>query len=212
MRLHAVALGLTALVLSPATVPAPAVAAADEFSTAFKARLEAHLAPVRTAIFEQRTWEKQGKKEEITVGTVWWAGTDRIRIDVREGRGGNATAILLGETIHGFKRALSFIKLKYDVREDTVLSIRGHDMRETGPIDDLRYALANWDRVHAMKHGDDAMLHYKDAFGLDAEIRLRLSDLLPHTHTVREKGVLVEKYEYSEMRWNAEIPEDRFKL
>lgn len=190
---------------------APATAAAttvSDFAESFRQRLAAHVAKIKTAVFDQRTWEKNGEKEEITVGKVWWAGTNKIRIDVYEGRGSNATAVLEGETIRGFKRALSFVKLKYHVRDDTTLSIRGHDMRETGPIDDLHYILENWARVTVRKDAGDAVLSYKDAFGTDAEMRIRLSDLLPYLHTVRQNGELVEKYEYSNMVWNPVLPED----
>lgn len=189
----------------PATAAAATV---TDFAESFRKRLAEHVAKVKTATFDQRTWEKNGKKEEITVGKVWWAGTNKIRIDVYEGRGGNATAVLEGETIRGFKRALSFVKLKYHVRDDTTLSIRGHDMRETGPVDDLRYVLENWARVTVREEAGDAVLSYKDAFGTDAELRVRLSDLLPHVHTVRQNGELVEKYEYSNMVWNPVLPDD----
>lgn len=187
----------------------PAVTDAARISETVRAQLTDLLSRVRTATFEQKTWEKNGRKEDWTEGRVWWAGTDRIRIDVDRGRGSNSTAILEGETVHGFRRgALSFVKLKFDVRADKVLSIRDHDMRQTGPVPDLAWILEHWDRATVSETGETIEIRFTDRFGTMSTIRLTGKDWSTIRHEVHENGELVERYEYDDIVWNAEFDDE----
>jgi len=246
--LQATVCGVVAIVLSivgatsawaaPATQATVATTAAETVTAEEKHAARAKVAEIihgtETARWRQTTWERKGDEEDRTVGVTKWWGQNKQRLDIKEGRGRNAAVVLKGDRLWGFKRRLSFIKLEYHVREEKVLSIRGHDMRENGFMDEYTYMLEHWDRVtmtvldeetlrltfpfrdtHGFGIGEgydnDTSDGRRDSKQVTIHVWADRSTLLPRRTSVVEDGETVEKYRYEQIERNVELDPEEFE-
>lgn len=177
-------------------------------SDALRQQIEAVVTDVKTATWMQTSWQQLGDREEYTEARCMWNGPDHIRLDVKKGRGKGATAILKEDTVHGFKRGLlSFAKLKFDVGDPDVLSLRGHDMRSSGFLDDLARLLAHWDTVTLTATQEGPVLAYTDKQGLNHQLWLHPEPLYPYQHEVYDGDRLVERYTYTSVVYHSPLDE-----
>lgn len=168
---------------------------------------------VQVATWVQTSWERRDDKEERTAARCIWAGQDNMRLDVFEGRGTGATAILYGGRVHGFKRGLlSFIKRSFDPRHTRVLSLRGNSMTANGFMDDLAEVLTQPDRVTFDNHGPNTViLRYTDSQGLHSTLHVRRDPIRVLIHERSDRDGLVERYTYSDVLYNPEIDPELLK-
>lgn len=195
---------LTALLLAAFALPAAADEGADR--AALKARIEALLRDTKTATWFQDVWSTNGKDEETTAAECFWQGQDKMRLNVKKGRGAGATALLKDNKIIGFKPGLfSFVKLTYDVRDKEVLGLRGGDMRSNGFMDDLAAVVAQWETVGLTAKGANTVIAYKNGEGLATELTLDTATLRVSLIEAREQGKVVERFQFRDVVYNPVI-------
>ena len=164
------------------------------------------LANTRAATFDLTSYQKMGEDEEFTVGRVTWAGHDRLRIDVDEGRGKGATAVLKEDRVIAWRRGwLSFIKFKFKLRNKRVMSMRGRDLSNTGYFDDLRFVLDHWDMVQVSFDETGYIIEYNNEQQLPTRLWLAFEPLHVYRHEVRDSGIEVERYTYENVLLNPSI-------
>ncbi len=178
----------------------------DPAAAALRAEIAAVVEGTTRASWTQTSWQRLGSREEFTAARCRWAGQDRIRLDVYDGRGKGAVAVLDGEEVTGYRRGLlSFARLRYPVRHPRVLSLRGHDMRTNGFLDEYRWLLDRWSRLHLSRDGARTVLRWIDDAGLDQRLVVSGSPPVVTRHEVRERGELVEVYTYAEVDYAADF-------
>ncbi len=162
---------------------------------------------VRTASWVQTSWERSGQQEVHTSGRCLWAGQDNMRLDVFDGKGEGATAILFGGRVYGFKRGLlSFIKRSFEPSHPRVRSLRGNQMSRNGFLDDLRFVLEVWDTVILEQlTSERTAVSYVDADHLNSTLHVIRHPLRVVLHERAEEQQVVERYHYSEIDYNVTI-------
>lgn len=193
------------------------VGAAEDSSPAgedLHRRITAIVEASEPLVFRQISWERKGDEAEANYTHGYWEGRDRVRMEVKEGRTTGA-AILRGETVHGFKEGfLSFVKLRYELREDKVTSIRGYDLSHTGFMDDFQILLDNWDTAEVTRGNAHTIVSYSGYDGLPSRMWLPTDEgpLYPFLQKVwSSEGHLVELYVYWDVVYGAEIDPDKFE-
>ncbi len=171
------------------------------------------LATTKTAAWHQESWEMLGEEEQWTSAQCWWSAPDTIRLDVHDGRGKGATAILLGNRVYGFRRGLlSFITRDFELRHPKVLSLRRNDMSENGFLDDLEYAILIWDRVFISSGSQgEIILRFRDGKGLTSRLYVRRDPLRVAVHERIDGDTIVERYRYRDVVYNIAIDEKLFR-
>ncbi len=165
----------------------------------------------RSATWFQRTWERKGEEEERTESDAFWAGQERIRLDIHEGRGAGSTAVLRGKKVTGFKRGfLSFAKMSFDVDAERVLSLRGHSMAKAGFFDDCSYVLGHWDKIEIDVDAEGVVLRYRDDDGNRTDLWLDPKCFVPRRMEVRANDVVVARTTYDRVVLNPSLDDDLF--
>jgi hypothetical protein len=165
----------------------------------------------RTATWTQTTWETDGEKEESTAAHCMWAGQDRQRLDVFDGRGKGATAILFEGRVHGFKRGLlSFIKKSFDPDHERVVSLRGNSMLANGFIDDLQWLSDHWGTVFVARDSVGTVLTVEEA-AVTRRFHLGEDPLRVILEEAFEGDRLVERYTYEDVSYNPDLDWNRMK-
>ena len=182
-------------------VPAPALA---DLKAEARTRLEQLLKTTRTMTWSHTTYEKKGTDIEKTVGNVFWQGVDLQRIDVTGGRGEGRTVILTG-------KRLDTGMITFDFDNRMVLSLRGNNVRQNGYLDDFELALKQWDRVTVDQDGALWVLGYTTATGLPSRIWLNPQTMAVTKNESTQNGEVVERYEYSNVKYNPVLAPDTFE-
>lgn len=166
--------------------------------------IEALLDTVRTAEWVQTSWERLGDREESTAARCIWAGQDNMRLDVFAGRGSGATAILYENRVYGFRRGLfSFLKRSYEPGHSRVRSLRGNSLLQNGFMDDLEQVLASEKPVEIdVRSLDSVTIRYEDSDGLQTTLQIRRDPIRVLIHERSDRDGLVERYTYSDVRYN----------
>ncbi|MAE69318.1 MAG: hypothetical protein CME06_02490 [Gemmatimonadetes bacterium] len=206
---------LAALLGVSIAVVLPAGSTAEESTESNKRirlALDDLVAKSRSATWFQRTWERKGDEEERTESDAYWAGQDRIRLDIHEGRGAGSTAILRGNKVTGFKRGwLSFAKMSFDVDAERVLSLRGHSMAKAGFFDDCSYVLEHWDEIESKTDSAGVVLRYRNAAGNRTDLWLDLDNFVPMRMEVRVNETVVARTAYERVVLNPLLDDDLFE-
>jgi outer membrane lipoprotein-sorting protein len=185
---------------------------AEPQHAALKGRIQDLLDTVKTATWSQDIWLTNGKREEENAAEAFWKGQELIRLNVSKGRGRNNAVILRDGTVTGFRPgALSFARLSFDVNDRRALSVRGISMESTGFIVDLELIVKQWDDVKITLRDDEAVIDYTSDQALPARMWLSLPELHPHKIEITENGDVVERHHYTDIRYNAELPEGIFE-
>jgi hypothetical protein len=169
--------------------------------------IDALVDTVETASWVQTSWERSGRREEYTSARCLWAGQDNMRLDVFDGKGEGATAILFDGRVYGFKRGvLSFIKRSFEPSHPRVRSLRGNRMSQNGFLDDLRFVLEVWDTVTLEQLTPErTAIMYVDADTLSSTLHLIRHPLRVILHERADERQVVERYHYSEIDYNLTI-------
>lgn len=173
-------------------------------SDALYQEIRALVDTVETASWTQTSWEQLGERQEYTAARCLWAGQHSMRLDVFEGRGSGATAILFEGRVYGFKRGLlSFIKRSFEPAEPRVVSLRGNPITTNGFMDDLDYVLKVWETVSVVTGAEGApTLRYVDEGGLSSTLELARDPVRVTRHRRLSGTELIELYTYSDVRYN----------
>lgn len=182
---------------------APSPARAD-LKSDVRAKLESLLKTTRTMTWTHTTWEKKGKDIETTTGNVWWQGIDKQRIDVTGGRGEGRTVILTGTR-------LDTGMITFDYNNRMVLSLRGNTVRQNGYLDDLELALKQWERATVTEESGLWVLGYTTGTGLASKLWFNAQTLAVTKNESTQNGEVVERYEYSAVKYNPALPDDIFE-
>ncbi|MDX1740167.1 MAG: hypothetical protein R3178_02700, partial [Rhodothermales bacterium] len=123
------------------------------------------------------------------------------------------TAILFEGRVHGFKRGfLSFLKRSYEPMHSRVRSLRGNTMRSNGFMDDLADVATTKDAISMENIGSDTVvIRYRDADGLKSTLHVRRSPIRVYIHERSDDDGIVERYTYSEVRYNVDIDKQLLK-
>jgi outer membrane lipoprotein-sorting protein len=197
----------TLVVLALAVTPAWADEAEDPtFRSALHDRIQATLDSTKSLTWYQDIWATNGKKDDNTSADCFWVAPDKVRLNVKKGRGAGATALYANGKVTGFKPGMfSFVKLSYDVRDPEVMGVRGSDIRSNGFLDDWGLILSQWAAVKIARAGEKLVLQYKSAEGLPAKMWVAESSLQPSKIETEENGKVVERFEYKNVVYNAAI-------
>jgi outer membrane lipoprotein-sorting protein len=188
------------------------VNAAAEGNVELRERIVQLLANTRTATWTHDIWLTTGKASQHTIANVWWSSDGRIRVDVIGKDNAGSTAVLQGDKVIGFRRGiLSFAKLSFDVNDKSVKSVRGQSMRNTGYFHHLRQIVETWDQV-SFEPGakGEVVIDFVNTEGHPTRLWLRTGDLQVPRIEVREEGKVVEKHAYTQIVYNAALPEGIF--
>ena len=168
-------------------------------------RIQELVLDTRTASWTQTTWETDGEDEEWTAARCLWVGQDNQRLDVYEGRGAGATAILYDGRVHGFKRGfLSFIKKTFDPEHARVVSLRGNSMTANGFLDDLEWMSDHWELVSVSRDSTRTIVSYEEA-GVKRRYVLLEDPIRVAQQETYEADRLVERYTYSDVSYNIPV-------
>ncbi len=169
--------------------------------------IHALLDTLETATWVQTSWERLGDREERTAARCTWAGQDNMRLDVFDGRGAGATAILSNGRVYGFKRGLlSIFKRSYEPAHPRVRSLRGNTMQANGFLDDLEEVVTSGESIRVEKQGPETVvLRYRDSDGLKSTLHIRRDPIRVYIHERSDDDGIVERYTYSEVRYNPKI-------
>lgn len=175
----------------------------DDLATEIRALVDT----VETASWVQTSWERSGRQEEHTSARCLWAGQDNMRLDVFDGKGKGATAILIDGRVYGYKRGLlSFIKRSFELSHPRVRSLRGNQMSQNGFLDDLGFVLDVWDTVILEQLTPErTAISYVDADSLNSTLHVLRNPLRVILHERAEEQQVVERYHYSEIDYNLTI-------
>jgi outer membrane lipoprotein-sorting protein len=182
-------------------MPRPALA---DLKAEVQAKLDTLVKTTKTMTWTHTTYEKKGKDIERTQGNVWWQGVDLQRIEVTGGRGEGHTVILTGKRLD-----TGMITFDFDSR--MVLSLRGNTVRQNGYLDDLALALQQWDRATVAEEAGLWVLGYTTGTGLPSKLWLNPQSLAATKNESTQNGEVVERYEYTNVKYNPALPKDIFE-
>ncbi len=177
-----------------------------------RTRIEALVDTVTTATWIQTSREVLGRDEEFVEARCEWAGQEQMRLDVTDGRGSGAAAILFSGRVYGFRRGLlSFIKRSFEPDDPAVLSLRGNSMTENGFIDDLRDAVEMWNEATIDSMSTGYLVTFEDGAGRLNRLEVAGSPLHVRRHERLERGHVVERYTYREVIYNTDVDMSRLR-
>lgn len=158
------------------------------------------------ATFKLTSYQKLAEDDEFTAGRVTWLSQQSLRIDVDEGRGKGATAVLKDDRVIAWRRGwLSLFKFRFKLRNKRVMSMRGRDLSNTGFFDDLRFVLDHWDAARVREASAGYIIEYQNDQQLATRMWLAVNPLHVYRHEVEDAGITVERYTYEEIRLNPPI-------
>ncbi len=191
----------------PMAASASAPPSGDE-PAGLHARLRNMLTQVKGASWHQSVWLTNGKESEELEADCLWAGPDRVRLDVREGRGAGFRIELESDKVTVYKPGVfSFARFKYHVGDDEVRSLRGGDLRDTGFLDDLRHAVENWDAVEIdAGFAGLVSLRFPGRDGLTTRLELDEQNLTVRALEFVDGDTVVEKHRYADVRYLDDRP------
>lgn len=177
-----------------------------ESKTRLHDALERLFATTHGATFKLTSYQKLAEDDEFTAGRVTWLSQHSLRIDVDEGRGKGATAVLKDDRVIAWRRGwLSWFKFKFKLRNKRVMSMRGRDLSDTGFFDDLRFVLDHWDAARVREESAGFIIEYQNDQQLPTRMWLAVNPLHVYRHEVEDAGITVERYTYKEVRFNPPI-------
>lgn len=175
-------------------------------------RLSCLMRVTRSASWVQTTWERKGDEEQQVRSRLLWSAEGIVRVEVEGGRGKGAKLVRKGDQVTIKPPGIfGAFKLRKNVDDDLVRSLRGRDLRSPGFIADLEYVLENWEDVRLDFRGDHAVLSYVNASHLPSAMAIGLESLAPRVIESRENGVLVERIVFENVRFDVPVDPDQLK-
>jgi outer membrane lipoprotein-sorting protein len=166
-------------------------------------KMTALIKDTKTLQWFQKTWATKDGEEEKTSAECFWAGPEKMRLNVKEGRGSGATALYHKGKVIGFQPGMfSFVKLSYDVRDQEVLGLRGGDLTQNGFFDDFELVLKQWDAVEIGQDKGDIVVAFKNHEGLPAKMWLEPATFAPRRIEGYENGKAVDRVVYEKVVFN----------